>query len=253
LYIVLNLTCQDERRFFYLLNKVLLKAGSYLKNMNYKNKISLIIFSLLVGSFLMAFNAQKASARCVDQYGGGQTCYEGELQVNKMVKNPESGNYTDNLYSNDVKYSPDQEIWFRVTIKNTGSDNLSNVEIKDKFPDYVLFDSGNGFWNATDKTLSWKIDNLSTNESKDYEIKGKIVGSGSLPNDAGTYCVNNYAEAKKDSKFASDTAYFCISKKVLGMTSMPKTGANLLLTISLLISISIISFISFRKFSRKSN
>lgn len=227
------------------------KSSSYLKNMNFKNKINLIIFSLIIGSFLMAFNAQKASARCVDQYGGGQTCYEGELQVNKMVKNPESGNYTDNLYSNDVKYSPDQEIWFRVTIKNTGSDNLSNVEIKDRFPDYVLFDSGNGSWNATDKTLTWKIDNLSPNESKDYEIKGRIVGSGSLPNDAGTYCVNNYAEAKKDGKFASDTAYFCISKKVLGMTSMPKTGANLIWLFTL--PILLISVLIFERISKKFN
>jgi len=220
--------------------------------MNYKNKISLIIFSLLTGVLLTAFSAKKVSARCVDLYGGGQTCYEGELQVNKMVKNPSNGDYTDNLYSDNAKYSPDQEIWFQVTVRNTGNDNLTNIDVKDKFPDYVLFDSANGSWNNTDKTLTWKIDNLSPNDSKDYEIKGRIVGSGSLPNDAGTYCVNNYAEAKKDNKSASDTAYFCISKKVLGMTTMPKTGANLLLTISLLFSTFIIFFISFRKFSSKS-
>lgn len=220
--------------------------------MNYKNKINLIIFSLLVGVLLTAFSAKKVSARCVDLYGGGQTCYEGELRVDKMVKNPINNDYADNLYSNNVTFSADQEIWFRVVVKNTGSDNLNDVEVKDRFPDYVFFDSGNGSWNDTDKTLTWKIDSLIPNESKTYEIKGKIVNANSLPNDSGIYCVNNYAEVKKDNKLASDTAYFCISNKVLGMTTMPKTGANLILTITLLFSTFIIFFISFRKFSSKS-
>ena len=220
--------------------------------MNYKNKISLIIFSLLIGALLIAFNAQKVSARCVDLYGGGQTCYEGELRVDKMVKNPSNGEYTDNLYSDNTKFSPDQEIWFKVTVKNTGSDTLNDTELKDKFPNYVLFTSGNGSWNDTDKTLTWKVDSLAPNESKSYEIKGKIIGSNSLPNDSGIYCINNYAEAKKDNKIASDTSYFCINNQVLGMTTMPKTGSNLLLTISLLFSTFIIFFISFRKFSSKS-
>lgn len=198
----------------------------------------------------MAFNAQKASARCVDQYGGGQTCYEGELQVNKMVKNPSTGDYTDNLYSNDVNYSPDQEIWFRVTVRNTGNDNLTGITVKDRLPDYVIFESGTGSWDNS-HTLTWIIDNLSPNESKDYEIKGKIVGSGSLPNDAGTYCVNNYAEAQKDNKGASDTAYFCISKKVLGMTTMPETGANLLLIIFLLTSIPVFGILTIKILSSK--
>lgn len=198
----------------------------------------------------MSINAQKASARCVNQYGGGETCYEGELRVDKMVKRPDNGDYTDNLYSNNPNYSPDQEIWFRVTVKNTGNDNLTNIDVKDKFPDYVLFDSGNGSWNNNDKILTWTIDNLSPNESKTYEIKGRIVGENSLPNDSGTYCVTNYSEAKKDNKSASDTAYFCISKKVLGMTTMPKTGANLLLYLLLLVLSSGL-ILQIQKFSSK--
>ena len=214
-----------------------------------KNKILLIT---LLTALITIFSSKAAFARCVSQYGGGETCYEGELRLDKVVKNPSTGNYTDNLYASDPNFSADQEIWFRLTVRNTGSDDLNEIEVKDKFPNYVLFVSGTGNWNDTDKTLSWKIDHLSPNESKDYEIKGKIVGEGSLPSDSGTYCVTNYVEAKKDNKIASDTSQLCISKKVLGMTTMPKTGSNLILTILLILATSF-TFILFRtqKFSSK--
>jgi len=196
-----------------------------------KNKILLIT---LLTALITIFSSKAAFARCVSQYGGGETCYEGELRLDKVVKNPSTGIYVDNLYSSDPNFSADQEVWFKLNIKNTGSDDLNDVEVKDKFPNYVLFVSGPGSWNDTDKTLTWKIDHLSPGESKDYEIKGKIVGEGSLPTDSGTYCVTNYGEAKKDNKSASDTSQLCITKKVLGITTMPKTGANLILTILLL-------------------
>lgn len=198
-----------------------------------KNKILLVtLFTVLI----TIFSSKAALARCVEQYGGGETCYEGELRLDKVVKNPSSGIYVDNLYSSDPNFSADQEIWFRLTIKNTGSDDLNDIEVKDKFPNYVLFVSGPGSWDDSNKTLNWKIDHLSPGESKDYEIQGKIVSEGSLPNDSGTYCVTNYGEAKKDDKSASDTSQLCITKKVLGITYMPKTGANLYLTILLLVT-----------------
>jgi len=208
-----------------------------------KNKI---FFALFLTAFIFVLSNKVTLARCEQQYGGGETCYEGELRLDKVVKNPSSGTYVDNLFSSDPNFSADQEVWFRLNIKNTGSDDLNDVEVKDKFPNYILFVSGPGNWDEANKTLSWKIDHLSPGESKDYEIKGQIVGEGSLPTDSGTYCVTNYGEAKKDDKSASDTSQLCIGKKVLGITYMPKTGANLYLIISLLLVI--VSFgIIFRK------
>jgi len=198
-----------------------------------KNKILLII---LLAGLILTLSNKAVLARCEQQYGGGETCYEGELRLDKVVKNPSTGTYVDNLFSSDPNFSADQEVWFKLNIKNTGSDDLDNVEVKDKFPSYVLFVSGPGNWNDSDKTLAWTIDHLSPGESKDYEIKGQIVSEGSLPTDSGTYCVTNYGEAKKDNKSTSDTSQLCITKKVLGMAIMPPTGANLYLIILLLIS-----------------
>jgi len=206
------------------------------------------ILGTLTALFLTLAIAKVASARCVDQYGGGQTCYEGELRLDKVVKNPSNGDYTDNLYSSDPNFSADQDVWFRVTVKNTGSDNIINMTVKDKFPNYILFVSGPGTWDDPSKTLTWTIDNLSPGESKDYEIKGKIVSEASLPADSGTYCVTNYAEVKKDDKIASDTSQLCITKKVLGITVMPPTGANLYLIILLLVSISSFGLIIRKRF-----
>ena len=214
-----------------------------------KNKILLII---LLAGLILTLSNKAVLARCEQQYGGGETCYEGELRLDKVVKNPSTGTYVDNLFSSDPNFSADQEVWFKLNIKNTGSDDLDNVEVKDKFPSYVLFVSGPGNWNDSDKTLAWTIDHLSPGESKDYEIKGQIVSEGSLPTDSGTYCVTNYGEAKKDNKSASDTSQLCITKKVLGITTMPPTGANLLLTILLLVTFSSFGII-FRKQFLKSD
>jgi uncharacterized repeat protein (TIGR01451 family) len=219
-----------------------------LKEKHMKNKILLITF---LTALIFGLSSKTVAARCIQQYGGGETCYEGELRLDKVVKNPSTGNYTDNLYASDPNFSADQEIWFRLTVKNTGSDDLNDIEVKDKFPSYVLFVSGPGNWDDANKTLSWKIDHLSPNESKDYEIKGKIVSEGSLPSDSGTYCVTNFGEAKKDSKSASDTSYFCIGKKVLGMTTMPKTGANLIWLLTL--PILLFSVLIFERISKKFN
>ncbi|MCJ7804360.1 DUF11 domain-containing protein [Patescibacteria group bacterium] len=204
------------------------------------------ILGILIILFLTMALVKGVSARCEQQYGGGETCYEGELRLDKVVKNPSSGTYVDNLYSSDPNFSADQEVWFKLNIKNTGSDDLNDIEVKDKFPNYILFVSGPGSWNDSDKTLSWKIDHLSPGESKDYEIKGKIVGEGSLPSDSGTYCVTNYGEAKKDNKSASDTSQLCITKKVLGITTMPKTGANLIWFLTLPILLNFVLIFGFK-------
>ena len=56
-----------------------------------KNKILLIS---LMTALITIFSSKAAFARCVSQYGGGETCYEGELRLDKVVKNPSSGTYT---------------------------------------------------------------------------------------------------------------------------------------------------------------
>ncbi len=215
--------------------------------MGIKNKV---LFISLFTAWLAFLSPKAALARCEEQYGGGEVCYEGELRLDKVVKNPSTGTYVDNLFSSDPNFSADQEVWFRLTIKNTGSDDLSDVEVKDKFPNYVFFVSGPGSWDDTNKTLSWTIDHLSPGESKDYEIKGQVVSEASLPTDSGTYCVTNYGEVKKDNKSASDTSQLCITKKVLGITTMPKTGANLILMILLLVLVSSFGIIFRKQFSK---
>lgn len=210
------------------------------------------LFIAFLAVLIFIFGTKAISARCEQQYGGGEICYEGELRLDKTVKNPSTGSYVDNLFSSDPNFSANQEVWFRLTIKNTGSDNLNDIEVKDRFPNYVLFVSGSGNWNDADKTLTWTIDHLSPGESKVYEIKGRIVSEENLPTDSGTYCVTNYGETKKDDKSASDTSQLCITKKVLGISYMPPTGANLYLIISLLVLISSFGII-FRKQFLKSD
>jgi len=216
------------------------------KQVFYMKKINLLIKGLIIGGILgLLIFPRIVSGRCVEQYGGGEICYEGEISLDKVVRHPEEDKYVDNLYANNATYSPNQEVIFKLTIKNTGEDDLYDIEVKDFLPDYLYFTSTPDGWD--DKTATWKIDHLSPGESKTYELKAKVVTENDLPEGDGTYCVTNSGEAKKDDKSAGDTSQLCISNKVLGMTTIPKTGNNLIWTIILLISALIFGVFKLRK------
>ena len=73
-----------------------------------------------------------------------------------------------------------------------------------------------------------------------------------LPEGDGIYCVTNSGEARKDDKSAGDTSQLCISNKVLGITTIPKTGNNLIWTVILLVSALIFGVFKLRKEHLKS-
>lgn len=217
-----------------------------LKQVFCMKKINLLIKGLIIGSILGLLIFPKVVAgRCVEQYGGGEICYEGEISLDKVVRHPEEDKYVDNLYADDSTYTPYQEVIFKLTIKNTGEEDLNDIEVKDFLPDYLYFTSTPDGWD--DKTATWKIDHLNPGESKTYEIKAKVVSENDLPEGDGIYCVTNSGEAKKDDKSAGDTSQLCISKKILGITTIPKTGNNLIWTIILLISALIFGVFKLRK------
>lgn len=195
------------------------------------------LFIVLVAScyFLIA-TPVNANSVCQPQYGGGQTCTPtGNILVNKTVKDPVSGNFVDNLSINNAKFAPEQVVQFRITVTNVGNTPLSNISVKDIFPEFVKFISGVGTFDENSNSLNINVDNLNVNESKTFEIAAQVTTKDRLPNDKGVVCVTNQSIASISGIQKSDNSEFCIQKqeqvtkgglKVLPPVEVKKTPAT---------------------------
>lgn len=210
-----------------------------------------IIFSLFLtlfagASFAGASYASYGSVACQPIYGGGQTCVTTEkILINKTILNPSSNSYVDNLSINDPKYAPTQTVKFQLVVTNTGNSTLSLVSVYDIFPEFVSFVSGPGNFDSNTRMLTFNLSNLNPNESRTYNVVGKVVSPNSMPSDQGVVCVVNQAIAKFSDQESRDNSQFCIEKTVTTkggfpvqkapvMTKTPATGPEMLALIGLI-------------------
>lgn len=186
-----------------------------------KNVFSISAGLLLTLSLLAGTALADGTTNCQTIYGGGQNCVTTNISINKTVLVPGSdtkgsnGNFVDNLGVNDPKFAPGQIIKFNLDTTNTGNSNLSNITVKDIFPQFVQFIPGAGQENfdANTKTLTLPIGSLSPNQSKTVTLIGKIVPSNELPSDQGIICAINQATATDNvGDTASDNSQFCIQQ-----------------------------------------
>ncbi len=168
-----------------------------------------------------------ADTSCQPIYGGGQTCVQnGTILINKMVQNPDTKAFTDNLSINDAKFSPGQSVLFQLIVTNTGNSTLSTTTVTDTFPQFVSFVSGPGTFDTNTNTDSFTVNNLLPNESRTFTITGQVSGASNLPQ--GITCVVNMAKATSDNNQVSqDNAQLCIQAIPLGgqtPSQMPTKG-----------------------------
>lgn len=185
-------------------------------------KLAIFVISLIGLAFVGANLAQA-------QYGP----YEGvppaaQVLVDKKIKDPSKKGdvYVDNLGVNDYHFSPGEDVYFKVIVKNTGNITFSKVEAKDILPQYVDYVLGSGGVRKDIRDITATYESLEPDESKEFEIRGRVFSANEIPNDKGLYCVLNKVEAVANSQTDSDTAQLCIEKKVLGI--QPPAGANIL-------------------------
>lgn len=192
----------------------------------------LLILALLLFVSLFLTKPAFAAVRCETQYGGTQVCVTtGQLQVNKQIFcDPAlSGNedkqickdtsdrFIDNMGLNFHRFSPGEEVRFRIKVKNVGDVTLSNVAVSDT--------PQAGFFELTSGSLNFNLTNLQPGETRDQELKFKVVDTASFPQN-NVICVINTANASADNFSDRDTAQLCLEKKVLGVQAkeLPKTG-----------------------------
>lgn len=152
---------------------------------------------------------------------GGVGCPTENILINKMVQNPQTSVFVDNLGVNDPKYGPDATVFFQLTISNTGNTVLNKVTVKDIFPEFVTFNAGAGNYDANSKTLTFDLQDLKPGESRAFVITGKVASIDKLPQDKGIVCVTNQSFVSTNGKTSQDNARFCIQKPVLGGKVVP--------------------------------
>lgn len=180
-----------------------------------------LISLLVVGLWLLAAAPlAQADVICQPIYGGGQSCITtNNIVVNKTVLNPQTNQFVDNLSINDPKYQPGFITTFQISVTNTGNNNVSRVDVRDIFPQFVSFSSGAGSFDSNTNTLTFSITNLAPNETRTFSIMGRIFNNDQISGSSGSVvCVVNQAIAMVDNANVSqDNAQFCIEKPALAV------------------------------------
>lgn len=159
------------------------------------------------------------------QYGGPSYSYS--ILIDKMVAKPNTDEYVDNLSVSDPRFAASQDVWFRVKVKNTSNQDITNVEVKDYVPSYLEPLQGPGTWDANTRIITWNAGDFAVDEEKAYYLKMAVYSQNDLPADKGLFCIVNKVDAHSDNTYDDDTSQLCIEKKVAGVTTVPSAGPEM--------------------------
>jgi uncharacterized repeat protein (TIGR01451 family) len=183
---------------------------------------TITVISVLFASFLFAHPVFADS--CVTQYGGySSTCPPTDLSINKMVKNPTTGVFVENLGITDAAFGPGSYITYKLVITNGSNETFSDVTIQDTLPQYLSFYAGPGTYENTNRVLTIKQYNLNPGESRSLEFVAQVESSANLPNTS-FFCVTNKANVTASNRSDEDMAESCIQKNITGKTQLPSAG-----------------------------
>jgi uncharacterized repeat protein (TIGR01451 family) len=183
----------------------------------------LFLFSVLC--FLSSVFARNAIADSYGSYGGGGT--PTDLTINKVVKNPISNVYVENLGSTDPTFSPGSTVTFRLIIANGSGETMNPVTVTDQLPDYLSFVSANvpSSTNKGGNSVTFTLDNMIAGETRTIEVSVKVAEKSSFPVNRSMFCVSNYSKVTAPARpnGDDDTAELCITT---GPGNLPVAGAN---------------------------
>ncbi len=165
--------------------------------------------------------------------GGGKTILVDKLvgKVETTTKGGESViTFVDNLSPSDPRFSPGQEVLFKIRVKNTSNAALIGVKVKDFVPSFMEPIEGPGFFDVNSRVITFEAGDFEPDVERTFTIKMKVLPQDQLPSDKGLFCLVNKAEASNEEAFDEDVAQFCIEKQVQGVTvpsAVPAAGPEL--------------------------
>jgi len=198
-----------------------------------------VISILTIGFAFASGNFANAETICQPIYGGGETCATTELSVDKQIRNPDTNLFADGLNKDIKTFVTGEVVEFQISVTNNSGVDLARVEVRDIFPDFVRFESGEGSFDQNTNTLTYVINDLRVNETDLRSVFGRINELTNITN--GSVCGVNQAHATADNtQPGQDNVTFCIDKNVVTtkgglkvqapppLTQTPATGPEML-------------------------
>jgi uncharacterized repeat protein (TIGR01451 family) len=186
-------------------------------NQQSKQRIFINLITITLGLSLLSYVfpapiLADTNPNCQPIFGGGATCVQANnLSIDKKILNPQTGALVDNLNADTYEFVPGQIISFQIALKNTSGNTLSNITLKDIFPNkYLNFYSGPGKFDTNTKTMNLSIDSLNKDETKTYTIRATIADQQQFT-DNQTICLSNQAQAIQGNQTSEDTTQFCVT------------------------------------------
>jgi uncharacterized repeat protein (TIGR01451 family) len=172
-----------------------------------KQIISSILLGILTFSFPKPTLADGLN-QCQPIYGGGINCnQDSPITINKKIQNPTTKTYIERLNLNDPKYQPGQIVPFQIILTNPGKSTISNITAKDILPAYLDYDSGDGNYDTKTKTITFSLNELKPNETKNFFYKTKTTTI-----DKDILCTINLASVTANGQTSQDNSQLCIQK-----------------------------------------
>jgi uncharacterized repeat protein (TIGR01451 family) len=191
-----------------------------------KNTVNKLTKGFVVFATLAIIFASQAQAdgqyNQYGQYGGPSEA--GKIVIDKLVRNPKSGEYVDNLGLSDPKYSAQSAVFFKIYVQNTGGTTLNQVNVVDYLPAYLQYVSG-GSYNSTNRRIIFTVNDLAPNERRELTLQVKVVGMNEMPAQKSVLCpINKVVASSEQDGSDEDTAQLCIEKKAMVSEKVPEAG-----------------------------
>jgi uncharacterized repeat protein (TIGR01451 family) len=198
---------------------------------------TLIVLIIFVFAFASISDAKEI---CTTQYGGGQTCEnideDADLNIDKTIYNPDHKKYEDHVQSDSYVFTADEEVKFRITVKNTGDITYKNLVITDELPDFITFVefTGDDAGSISDnkRQLTWSFSNFKPGDEATVEFTARVVREDLLPDSAGDMQTTNIARVeatRKDNNETDNNAdysrfYIRLPRVSGAVTQLPEAG-----------------------------
>lgn len=210
-------------------------------------------FFLILIAFTVLFITAVGKANA--QYGcppyGGECPPTSQLVVDKFIKDPnQKGDiYVDNLTLSNYRFSPGEDVIFKIIVKNAGSRTLYNVQVKDTLPVYTNYMLESGETKSSIRDITKSYDLLNADESRQFYLRVRVKPGDEIAE--GLTCgdpnaINRVTAWADGQPNTYDSSSFCIEKGVMGAVAQPEAGAELWI-----IALGLLTVSGFGLFGRK--
>ncbi len=201
-------------------------------------KTYLVIVGILAAGVLSG-TAYADEVLCPTQYGStqyGTTPCPQNLVVNKLVRNPITGSYVENLLEGDAAYSPRSEVVYEVRVTNSSNTDFDRVQVQDtveaelKNPRVVDVSQVETIETPDQQTLRFVVRNVKAGETRTVLVKAEVVSDVRVESGKSRKCeITNKVKVEASGQQPDeDTADLCVvpptSPEVLGAVTLPKAG-----------------------------